>query len=228
MNWDGIISLLFFCIELILLVNVLYFGRNSRLMSKGAGLIALLASYQFTEFLICGLDLKYSFAAYIAFLIISFLPPLSLLFVLDLLNKRFPYDRIVFLPAAALMAYYSLTISSFEVVRCSVVYAVYSYPLGNIYGMFYYLPLAVAIILLFSELKTEASLQKKNIKILLFGYILTSLPVIAAFTLLYSGNGYLLSMIESVMCKFALVLALCYAFVVINDSRNNSGERNNS
>jgi hypothetical protein len=224
MNWDGIISLLFFCIELILLVNVLYFGRRSKLMPLGAGVIALLSGYQLMEFIICGIQLSYSFTAYLALLIISFLPPLSLLFVLEFLGKRFTYDQIIFLPAVSIMAYYTFIIERFEVAKCSVLYAVYNYPLGNIYGMIYYLPLAVALILLFSHLKSEAPLQKKNIKILLLGYIFVSLPVITAFSLKFSGNDYLLNMIESVMCKFALVFALCFAFVVINNSRDNTGE----
>jgi hypothetical protein len=224
MNWDGIISLLFFCIELILLVNVLYFSRNNKSLWNGAIVIALLAGYQLMEFMICGLELKSSAVVYTAFVIISFLPPVGLLFILDLFKKRFIYDRIIFLPPVVLLVYYLFSVGEFEVVKCTVLFAVYNYPLGDIYGMFYYLPLAVTIFLLFSELKKEAPLQRKNIRILLAGYILTSLPVIAAFLMHFSGNSYLLSKIESVMCKFAILLALSYAMAIINISRNSQNE----
>jgi hypothetical protein len=228
MNWDGIISLLFFSIEAILLVNVLYFSRKNKQLRKGAYLIGLLASYQLMEFVICGLEVKSSFAVYIAFAAISFLPPLGLLFVMEILKKRFIYDRIIFLPAVALLLFYLFTVPEFEVIKCTVLYAVYNYPIGDIYGMFYYLPVMVTIILLFSGLKSEDTLQKKNMKILLTGYIVVSLPVIAAFILHSNGNSYLLNMVESVMCKFALILAVCYAVTILNLSRNDSGERSNS
>jgi hypothetical protein len=219
MNWDGIVSLLFFCIEFILLLNVLYFGRKIKIHRKGAAMIALLAGYQLMEYLMCGLDLRFSIAAYIAFVIISFLPPLGFLFVLDLLGKRFRFDQLVFVPAAALVVYYPFVVDRFIVVKCSVFYAIYNYPLGTIYGMFYYLPLFMTIILLFSSLKTEQPSQKKNIKILLSGYLFVSLFVLAAFILRFSGDLYLINMIESVMCKFAIVLAFSIALVIINLSR---------
>jgi hypothetical protein len=227
MNWNGIISLLIFSIELILLANVLYFSRNNKSVRNGVIVLALLAGYQMMEFIICGLEIKSPAAVYIAFLFISFLPPVGLLFVLDLLKKRFPYDGIILLPAAAMMVYYLFVIPRFEAAECSVFYAVYNYPLGDIYGMFYYLPLAVIIILLFSGLKTEELPQKKNIKLLLAGYITAAIPVITAFILHYNGNSDLLDKIESVMCKFALAVALAYAWVIINISRD-TGERSNS
>jgi hypothetical protein len=219
MNWNGIISLLFFCIEIILLVNVIYFGRHSKLFNKGALIIGMLAFYQLAEFLICGLELTYSFLVYTAFLFITFLPPLGLLFVLDMLNKRFTYDRIIFLPAAMLLIYYFFYLQNFQVVKCSVIYAVYSYPLGDIYGMFYYLPVAVTIFLLFSGLRTKNILQKRNTGILLAGYMFVSLPVLTAFILHFSGDSSWLNIIESIMCKSAIVLAVCYSYVILNSGR---------
>lgn len=228
MNWDGIISLLFFCIEAVLLVNVLFFSRKNGSLWKGPLIIALLAGYQLMEYLMCGLDLKYSFSAYIALSLISFLPPLGLLFVMDLLNKRFKMDMLLLLPPAAFMILYLFTMEDFAVVKCSVLYAVYNYPFGDIYGGFYYLPILITVFLLFSELKNRHSPQRKNSALLLTGYLVISVPVIIAFTLHFSGSDVLLGMVESIMCKSALVLAICYSFVILNITGLNKVERNNS
>lgn len=223
MNWDGIIALLLFCIEAILLVNVLYFTRKDKKLQKGGIIISLLAAYQLIEYLICGIGLKYSFAAFLAFSVISFLPPLGLLFVMDLLKKRFRGDLLLFIPPVFFIAFYLFNVPEFAVVKCTVLYAAYNYPYGDLFGMFYYLPIAVTIFLLFSGLK-----KGKNFRILLSGYIVISIPVITAFIMHFSGNSFLISIIESIMCKSAFVLALCYAFVILNISGKNKFEGNNS
>lgn len=228
MNWDGIISLLFFSVEAILLVNVLYFSRNSKITREGIAVIALLAVYQLLEYLVCGLELKDGFMAYLAFAVISFLPPLGLLFIAGLLRKRLSYYRLFLIPPVFFIIYYLFKINHFEVERCTVLYAAYNYPLGDIFGLFYYLPVLISIILLFSAFKSKHPLLKKNSMILLLGYIFVSIPVITAFILKSAGNTYLLNIIESIMCKFAVVLAVCYALVILNLSRENSVERNNS
>lgn len=223
MNWDGIISLLLFCIEAILLVNVLYFSRKHKKLQKGGIIISLLAAYQLIEYLICGIGLKYSFAAFLAFSVISFLPPLGLLFVMDLLKKRFRGDLLLFIPPVFFIVFYLFNVPEFAVVKCTVLYAVYNYPYGDLFGMFYYLPIAATIFLLFSGLK-----KGKNFRILLSGYIVISIPVIAAFIMHFSGNSFLVNIIESIMCKTAFVLAVCYAFVILNISGKNQVEGNNS
>ncbi len=223
MNWDGIISLLLFCIEAILLVNVLYFTRKDKKLQKGGIIIALLAAYQLIEYLICGIGLKYSFAAFLAFSVISFLPPLGLLFVLDLLKKRFRRDLLLLIPPVFFIVFYLFNVPEFAVVKCTVLYAAYNYPYGELFGVFYYLPIVATIFLLFSGRK-----KGKYFRILLSGYIVISIPVISAFIMHFSGNSFMLNIIESIMCKSAFVLALCYAYVILNISGKNQVEGNNS
>ncbi|RPI66093.1 MAG: hypothetical protein EHM47_17475 [Ignavibacteriales bacterium] len=228
MNWDGIVSLLIFCIEAILLVNVLYFSRKDKSLWKGVLLIALLASYQLIEYLICGLDQKYSFAAFLAFSVISFLPPLGLLFVLDLLKKRSGFDILLILPPVFFIILYLFNVEKFAVVKCSVIYAVYNYPYGEIFGLFYYLPIVASIFLLFYRLKSRTPLLKKNSQLLLSGYLFVSIPVISAFVLHFAGYSFLLSTIESIMCKSAVVLAVCYSIVILNLTGKNNIEGSNT
>jgi len=228
MNWNGIVSLFIFCIELILLLNVIYFSRKSKAPNTGAYIIALLAGYQLLEFLMCGLNLQYPVFPFLAFADISFLPVLGLIFVLELLNKKVLPKILFFIPAILFIIYYLFVIERFAVVSCTVLYASFNYPHGTLYGAYYYLPIVIQIILLISGLKNYPAGRKKDIQILLAGNLIVAAPVAAAFLMHSTGNYFLLSIIESVMCKFALVLAFCYAYVTLNNSRERSVERNNT
>ncbi|MFN3873856.1 MAG: hypothetical protein ACK4R9_12730, partial [Ignavibacterium sp.] len=143
MNFDGIVSLLIACIEWILLINLLIFSKKDKTNIIALIMIALLAGYQTMEFIMCNLGLTKPVFPYIAFVIISYLPPLNLLLVLTLTNnKKFGRKIIfIFLPAVFFTVYYLFSITNFRVAKCTVIYASYYYPLGDLYGFFYYLPI---------------------------------------------------------------------------------------
>ena len=84
MNWNGIISLLFACIEFLLLINLIVFIEKNRVNIIAMLMITLLASYQSMEFLMCQVGLQAPIFPYLAFVIIGFLPPLNLLLTLTL------------------------------------------------------------------------------------------------------------------------------------------------
>jgi hypothetical protein len=227
MNLNGIISLLFACIEFLLLFNLLVFIKKSRFDNIALSMIALLASYQLLEFIMCQFNLTASFYPYIAFLTISFLPPLNLLLVFTLTGLKSKWiNYLIFLPAVFFSIYYLFVIPEFDVVKCTVLYASYHYPLGDVYGALYYFPLLISLILLGKFIKKEEDKKKKNIANLLFwGGIFISLPVVVGFTLMFSGNYSVISAMESIMCKFAFVYAIILSFVCLynspfNDERN--------
>jgi hypothetical protein len=224
MNWNGTVSLLLACIEFILLVNVLVFTKTGKFRNIAVLMIALLAVYQLLEFLMCNIELRNPVFPYIAFFNISFLPPLNLLLVLNLTrNPTLNLSRIgklIFLPAIFFIIYYTFIIPQFEVTSCTVLYATYHFPLGDLYGMFYYLPIAVSIILLIIDLRKEKDHKSKlALKVLLFGGIFISVPVVIGFTLILWDSYGLISAMESIMCKFAFVYAVCLSFVCIYSSR---------
>ena len=73
--------------------------------------------------------------------------------------------------------------------------------------------------------KTEDKKQKLIAKVLLFGSICISFPVLLGFTLMFNGNYSIISAIESIMCKFAFIYAVCLSFICLynspfNDERN--------
>ena len=220
-NWNGLASLSLACIEFILLINLTVFAEKNKINLMAMALVLLLTIYQAIEFLMCSLNLKFSYMAYLAFADISFLPPLNLYFILRYFGVNGKYLKMIFIPAIIFVVYYSLVIEKFAVVSCSVLYASYNYPLGSLYGLFYYLPTIAAIIYLIKRLREKKDPAKeKLIKVLLGGLLFVSLPVITAFILLAMHNSRLLEIIESIMCKFAFVYAVCLAYFSLNNKIN--------
>ncbi len=230
MNWNGIVSLLIACLEFLLIINLLIFAEKNKLNRIALVTVALLASYQTMEFLMCGIELQNPFFPYLAYAIISFLPPLNLSLVLTLTYNR-NFNRIhylIFLPAVFFVVYYAFIIPQFAVTSCAVLYASYHYPLGELYAFFYYIPILILIILLIISVKRSPDKKIKfNSKVLLGGNIFISIPVVIGFTLLSAGDYSLISKIESIMCKFAFAYAICLTVIALHNS-NKKDERNNS
>jgi len=219
MNWNGTVSLLIACFEFLLLFNLIVFAEKNRLNKIAITMVALLAAYQMLEFLMCQVELQSSFFPYFAFVIISFLPPLNLILTLSLTRNLILKLWSIFAPAILFSIYYTFIIPEFAVTSCTVLYATYHYPLGDLFGFFYYLPILVSILLLVLFEKKESDQKKRLIgKILLFGAVFISIPPLLGFSLMFAGSYAVISAIESVMCKFAFVYALCLSFICIYNS----------
>ena len=219
MNWNGTVSLLIACLEVLLLLNLFVFAEKNRLNKIAMMMVALLAGYQTMEFLMCQVELQNAFFPYFAFVIISFLPPLNLILTLSLSYTFTRAGYLIFIPAISFLVYYTFVIPQFAVTSCTVLYATYHYPYGELFGFFYYLPILVSIVLLIRFIRKESDKKIKKIgKVLLFGSVFISLPVVVGFTLMFAGNYSLISAIESIMCKFAFVYAVCLSFVCVYNS----------
>ena len=221
MNWNGTVSLLIACLEVLLLINLLVFAQKNKLNKIAMLMVALLAAYQTAEFLMCQVELQSSFFPYFAFVIISFLPPLNLLLILTLsLKLELKLIRtIIFLPPLFFLIYYTFIIPKFAVASCTALYATYHYPLGELFGFFYYLPILISIFLMILFIKRENDRKNKLIgKTLLIGSVFISIPVVVGFSLMFAGNYSLISAIESIMCKFAFIYVLCLSYVCIYNS----------
>ena len=227
-NWDGLGSLLIACIEFILLVNLVIFASKSKLNKLAMMLIFILMTYQLLEFLMCQVGLSSSLMAYFAFAVISILPPLNFILIAEFYKFKSRAVNLVFLPAVVFILYYLFVINHFTVTSCAVLYATYNYPLGDLYGLFYYSPILVVLVLLTRGIKKEK--EKKSLfisKILLAGNIIISIPVAVAFILMATGDYYLIAKMESIMCKFAFAYALCLGVVCLYNSKRKN-ERNNT
>jgi hypothetical protein len=219
-NWDGIVSLFIACIEILLLVNLLIFAEKNKVNRIIFFIIALFAGYQTLEFLICGLGFDSSLTAYFAFVVISLLPPLNLLLILAIsglllrFRNKFGITLLIFLPALFFILYYLIMVDQFIVVKCTVFYATYNYPLGDLYGFFYYMPVLISFIIL---LKKKEALDKKQFYRLLIAYMFITIPVVVGFSLLYLGFPALIASMESLLCKFAFGYAIFLALYCLNN-----------
>ena len=218
-NLDGIVSLLIACIEIVLLINLLVYADKNEENSLVFLIIFLLVVYQVFEFLMCGLGIKSSSMAYLAFADISFLPPLNFILVFSFLKIKKKVRMLILLPALFFIIYYSFMIGKFAVVKCTVLYAAYTYPLGTLYGFFYYIPVIISFILLYINLKNKNIGPESQTKILITGHYFIIVPLVASFLLFLLNLPGLLDSIESVLCKFALGYAIALSFFVLNNKK---------
>jgi hypothetical protein len=227
-NWNGIGSLLIGCVELILLINLYIFAEKNKFNRTAMLIIFVLMVYQSLEFFMCQVGLDFPFMPYLAFVDIIFLPPLIIVLISRLYNYENKFLYLIFLPATIFIIFYTIVIDKFVVTSCTVLYATYSYPLGDLYGAFYYSPVIIATIILIKKISLETNKKIVKIsKILLFGNFIISIPVIIAFVMRFTGSYYFIAMIESVMCKFAFFYVVCLSIAVLYNSKGKD-ERNNS
>ena len=223
-NLDGVASLLIACIEIVLFVNLLIFTDKNKENFLVYLIVLLLAGYQVFEFIICGTELKSSFTAYLAFADISFLPPLSFLLVFSFLKIKSRLKILILLPALFFIIFYSSMVDKFAVVKCTVLYASYNYPLGTLYGSFYYLPIFISFILLLKRKKTAQGIELKQAQLLITGLYFIVVPVVASFILLLLNLPGLLNSIESILCKCAFGYAIALGFFALNN-RNDKDKK---
>lgn len=222
-NWNGIVSLFIACLELIFLINLFVFAEKNKLNWLAIAIVFLLLGYQTIEYLICGVGLTSSFMAYLAFVDITFLPPLNLLLILTLFRYKSKLFPLIFLPAVVFIIYYSVIINEFEAVKCTVLYATYNYPLGDVYGFFYYLPLLAAFILIIKNMKrTKEQRFPISLKYLLYGQLSLIIPVAIAFTLLALGYVGLRDSIESILCKFAFLYCMVLVYFALSNKQKST------
>ncbi len=219
-SWDGIGSLFIASIEFVLFINLLVFAEKNRFNNIAILMVLILTAYQILEFLMCQMSFDYSFLPYLAFIVISFLPPLMLILLAELFDYKSKIINLVFLPAVIFIIYYSFVIDKFAVTSCTVLYASYNYPLGDLFGFIYYTPIIISTIVLSRAVVTESEKQRLfSIKVLLFGNIFILVPVVVGFVILFFGNWLIISKIESIMCKFAFVYAVCLAIMCLYNSK---------
>jgi len=214
MNLDGIVSLLIACVELLYIINLLIFAKKNLINKLVIIIIFLLFGYQFIEFLICFVGLQKQIFIYFAFFDISLLPPLGLYTVIKFSGKESQYSKLVFIPALFFIIYYPFVIDQFAVTKCTVLYASYHYPLGDLYGIFYYLPIIFSMIILNKKWGAETDpLQKTLTRTFLFGYLFTFIPSM----ILAIAIPAFITAVDSLLCKLAFIFATFLIIFVLKN-----------
>jgi hypothetical protein len=106
-SWEGIGSLFIASIEFILFVNLMVFARKNKFNYTAIIMVLILTAYQTLEFLMCQIGYDFPLMPYLAFVLISFLPPLMLILLAELFNYKSRFLNLVFLPAVIFIIYYS-------------------------------------------------------------------------------------------------------------------------
>ena len=200
----GTLSLIFFVIELVILIIVIIFNRDHPFFWSIVGLVGLLQLYQLSEWLIC-IGVNENVTGRIAYVIITFLPPLGYFLSTRIVGWKFPDYWIGFAAATAFSLYYLISPNSVELVDCNPLYAIYNYDLSLYYGIYYIGILVYSILFLVAHMIwRREKIERKLSILLLIGYLSFLAPMYLMILIDYS----FINTVTSIMCKYALLLAV--------------------
>ena len=220
MVMDGLVSLIFFGIELAILIVVIIFNRDHPHFWEIVALLALLQLYQLSEFLVC-IGINTSLISRIGFVVITFLPPVGYFLCTRVVKWRFPDYWLGFALALAFSVFFLYETSSVDIVDCNPFFATYkstgSITLGFgddtydlrisvLYSAFYFGSLLYSIWFLVEHLIWgKDKIENKYAVILLIGFLAFMLPML--LMVIISPTEYAIA-VASILCKYALLLAI--------------------
>ncbi len=216
---DGLLSLIFFGIELVFLIIICAKNKDHPQFWIIFVIMLLLQSYQLSEFLMC-IGVAPSIVVRLAISIITFLPPAGYLLTIRVLQcKRKFVDIIYYLSLlfGTLFSFYYLFGDNTIVLKdCNPIYAVYENDYPYFYAGYYYLVILLTLLVIFYQIIFKRIL-KHNLKgiLLLIGYISFLIPM--AMTLIV--DPLLIPAISSIMCKYAIILAIMLLFFSFNKEK---------
>jgi hypothetical protein len=162
---------------------------------------------------------------YLAFMIITLVPTLNFFLINRITNynekKTFRFLELFFAVSALFfIVFYGLNYTLFEVKKCTVFYATYNYPLGFLYGVYYYLPILISFLMILNKRKNSDNQSLKiKLNILLSGYFFIIIPPLIGFILrIFELKEISISM-ESILCKFAFFYAIAISYYSIFNSK---------
>jgi len=176
-----------------------------------AGILALLASYQIIEVSICANSAGAGFLPRLAFIAVTWLPPLGLLLIAKLHRprSRMAYGNAYSMLAAAvgIVIWIVLDRGFVSSSVCSALFAHYTNPMPRfaLYSGFYWLGLLGMIVHSGYGVKTCRDPHRRRLLFQVFaGTVVFVLPSLVVSRYMAPADGAL----PSVMCHFALILAL--------------------
>jgi len=188
-------------------------GRRAILRTTGA-ILLLLAGYQIVEVAICSVAPGYGFLPRLAFMVVTWLPPLGILLVAQLLGpgaraaRAFATSMFAF--ALGIVAWIAVDASFASLSVCNAVYARYDHPMPQflVYSGFYWVGLLGLVFLsAYGAARPRDPHDGRLTKQVLTGAVSFLVPAMITSTFVPAAQGAL----PSVMCHFAILLA---AFLV--------------
>jgi len=201
----GTLSLIFFCIEFVILITVIIFNRNHKFFWSIIFLLVLLQLYQLSEFLIC-IGINENVTVRIAYVIITFLPPLGYFLCTRVVGWKYHDYLIGFALGLGFSLYYLIVPNSVQLIDCNPLYAIYGNNLAWYYGAYYIGMIVYSILFVIANvIWRREQIYTRNGIIVLIGYLSFLAPM---FLMVLIDTSRYLPTITSIMCKYALVLAV--------------------
>lgn len=206
----------------------LYGKGNRSIMRTVATILALLATYQILEVAICVDTSVAGFLPQLAFIAVTWLPPLGLLLIakLQLPRSTAAYKSAYFMFAAASGMVLWITFDSAFVSSsvCRTLFASYTNPMPRftVYAVFYWLGLVGMIVNSGYAMKNCHNPHRRRLLFQVFsGTVAFVVPSIALSGYVAPAGGSM----PSVMCHFALVLALFLTRLIYLERRTEQEEQ---
>lgn len=203
-------------------------GRKPIIRTASA-ILLLLASYQIVEVIVCLHTPMNGFMPQMAFIVVTWLPPLGLLLIAKISPSQVNCAISYFMLAVALSIVVWIAVDRNFVSDsvCSVVYAKYSISTLYIqaYGLFYWLGLAGMVVLSAVGItRSNDGHQQRLLKMVLLGTLGFIVPGITVTRLAAPAQGAL----PSILCHFALILAVFLTRLILIERRSSLSVHLNS
>lgn len=200
-------------------IGAIWVAARYRLNKVGwltVGLLVFLGTFQLAEFVMCeNLSLKDHALAQIGYMSITMLPPLGVSLAMAIAKKKSLIGQIImYVLCLGFVIYWGFFQFSIDGEKC---YGNYVFiEAGNdamwMYGTYYYVLLAIGTVLsLYWSFKTDDKRQAWALRWLTVGYVVFIMPTIIVAII----DPHVDNSIPSVMCGFAVMLALVLIFAVI-------------
>jgi len=193
-----------------------------RVLVTTAAILLLLAGYQLAEVAICADVPASGFLPRLAFLIVTPLPPLGLLLIAQLRRPRsgptYLCAYAALAAAAGIVVWIAVDRSFATASVCNAVYAryVHAMPRFLIYASYYWLGLLGMVLFSgYGALTCRDGRRRSQLIQLFVGTLAFVVPSIALSWFVPPARGAL----PSIMCHFALLLAVCLASLIRLESR---------
>ena len=196
-------------------------GRK-RILNPMGIIFLILAGYQFAEVAVCSNPQNLWYAR-LAFFDITWLPPLTLWLVFQLSSPKNKW--LLILPAGYFVSGLALSLWIFSDSSCitksvcELVIARYTHPspFDLIYGIFYQTGLALLVFWIAAAMVYAGDIMtRKHLANLQTGVLGFIFPSLAVRILMPESSGIL----PSVMCHFALILAVSLCFIIVRERKS--------
>lgn len=210
MSYSPVLAILTAVFEVTVAVWALRGPGRKPVIRTTSAILLLLAAYQIVEVLVCSQAPTAGFMPQMAFIVVTWLPPLGLLLIAQLTSQsHVNYAISYFMLAVALSIVIWIALDDRFVSDsvCNVVYAKYTTPLPRfrIYAWFYWLGLFGMVVLSALGIRNSAhSRQQELLKLVLLGSLGFIVPGVIVTHFVAPAEGAL----PSILCHFALVLAI--------------------